>query len=211
MRNTIRWIDRNKRVTNGKNASFAKVPDSDSERHSREGRCPTGTGISSHHQGRDHHPGSGSVHFIDARFRSRNSNSRLPREERPILIVLDSSAWLEFFGEGPHAREFTARLKQPSTIVTPTVAMYEVYKWIKRERSEEQAIHAVATMRKTRVIDLSEEIALTAADLSLAHELPMADAFMLATARSHDAELLTTDADFAGIQRVTVYAKKSPA
>ena len=127
------------------------------------------------------------------------------------MIVLDSSAWLEFFGEGPHAREFAARLKQPSAIVTPTVALYEVYKWIKRERSEEEAIHAVATMKKTRVVDLSEEIALTAADLSLAHKLPMADAFMLATARSHDAELLTTDADFAGIQRVTVYAKKSPA
>jgi predicted nucleic acid-binding protein len=124
------------------------------------------------------------------------------------LIVLDSSAWLEFFGEGPHAEEFAHRLRQPGTIVTPTVVIYEVYKWIKRERSEEEAVEAVATIKKTRLADLSEEIALTAADLSLAHKLPMADAFILATARAHDAELLTTDSDFDGLPAVTVYSKK---
>jgi hypothetical protein len=26
------------------------------------------------------------------------------------LIVIDSSGWLEFFGEGPHAKEFANRL-----------------------------------------------------------------------------------------------------
>jgi len=124
------------------------------------------------------------------------------------LIVLDSSAWLEFFGDGRYADEFAARLKQPTNILTPTVVIYEVYKWIKRERSEEEAVHAIATMRKTRVVDLSEEIALTAADLSLAHKLPMADAFVLATARSQGAQLLTTDSDFAAIDSVTVYPKK---
>jgi predicted nucleic acid-binding protein len=118
------------------------------------------------------------------------------------LIVIDSSGWLQFFGAGTHAEEFAARLRQPANVVTPTLALYEVYKWIKRERSEEEATAAVATMQKTRVIDLTEEIALTAADLSLAHRLAMADAVMLATARLHDAELITTDADFEGIEGV---------
>ncbi len=86
--------------------------------------------------------------------------------------------------------------------------MHEVYKWIKRERSEEEAVHAVATMRKTRVIDLSEEIALTAADLRLALKLAMPDAFVLATARAHDADVVTTDSDFAAIPGATVYLKK---
>jgi len=63
-------------------------------------------------------------------------------------------------------------------------------------------------MKKTQLVDLSEEIALTAADLSLAHKLPMADAIMLATARANDAELLTTDSDFEGIAGVTVFSKK---
>jgi toxin FitB len=124
------------------------------------------------------------------------------------LIVIDSSGWLEFFADGPYADEFAARLRQPANVITPTIAIYEVYKWIKRERSEEDAIYAAATMRKTLVVDLSDEIALTAADLSLAHKLPMADAMILATARAHDAEVLTTDSDFASVDGVTVFSKK---
>jgi predicted nucleic acid-binding protein len=124
------------------------------------------------------------------------------------LIVLDSSGWLDFFGEGPFADEYAARLKRPHQVLTPTVALYEVYKWIKRERSEEEALAAVATMQKTRIVPLSDEIALAAADLSLANRLAMADAIMLATARANNAQLLTSDSDFRGIADVTVFGKK---
>lgn len=124
------------------------------------------------------------------------------------MIVLDSSGWIEFFADGPHAEEFATRLRQPANVITPTIAIYEVYKWIKRERSEEDAAQAVATMKKTSVVDLTEEIALTAADLSLAHGLAMADSMMLAAARAHDAELVTTDAGFDGLPRVTIFSKK---
>lgn len=124
------------------------------------------------------------------------------------MIVLDSSGWLEFFGDGPFADEYAARLKQPQQVLTPTVAIYEVYKWIKRERTEEDALAAVATMQKTRITPLNAEIALVAADLSLANRLAMADAIMLATARANDAELVTCDSDFEGIAGVTVFAKR---
>jgi predicted nucleic acid-binding protein len=124
------------------------------------------------------------------------------------VIVLDSSGWLEYFADGPHAEHFASRLRQPANILTPTIAIYEVYKWIKRERSEDDAIYAAATMRKTQVVDLTDEIALTAADLSLAHRLAMADAIVLATARIHEAMVFTTDSDFDGIANVTVFSKK---
>jgi predicted nucleic acid-binding protein len=125
------------------------------------------------------------------------------------LIVLDSSGWIEFFADGPHADEFASRLRHPLNIITPTVAMYEVYKWIKRERSEDDALDAVATMTKTTVADLTQEVALTAADLSLAHGLAMADAMMLAFARENRADLITTDSGFDGIPGVTVFSKKT--
>ena len=124
------------------------------------------------------------------------------------MIVIDSSGWLEFFGGGPHVDEFTVRLRRPAEVLTPTVALYEVYKVAKRERSEEEAIRAVALMKKTRIVDLTEELALTAADLSLTHALSMADSMMLAVARAYDAELATTDAGFAGINGVTLFSKK---
>jgi predicted nucleic acid-binding protein len=124
------------------------------------------------------------------------------------LIVLDSSGWIEFFADGPHAEEFATRLRQPANVLTPTVAIYEVYKWLKRERSEDVALEAVATMKKTRIVDLTEEIALVAADLSLAHGLAMADSMMLAFASIHRAELVTTDSGFDKVPGVTVFSKK---
>jgi toxin FitB len=63
-------------------------------------------------------------------------------------------------------------------------------------------------MKKTVVADLTEEVALTAADLSLAHGLSMADAMMLAFARENRADLVTTDAGFEGLPGVTVFSKK---
>jgi predicted nucleic acid-binding protein len=125
------------------------------------------------------------------------------------LIVLDSSGWIEFFADGPYADEFAKRLRRPADVITPTVAIYEVYKWIKRQRSEDDALEAVATMKKTNITDLTEEIALTAADLSLAHGLAMADAMMLAFARENQADFFTTDSGFDGLPRVTVFRKKA--
>ncbi len=124
------------------------------------------------------------------------------------MIVLDSSGWLEFFADGPFANEYAARLKHPSRILTPAVGLYEVYKWIKRERSEEEALAAVATMQKTKVVPLTDEVALAAADISLSMRLAMADAVMLATAQAQGAELVTSDSHFSGIPGVTVLAKK---
>jgi uncharacterized protein with PIN domain len=44
------------------------------------------------------------------------------------LTVIDSSGWLEIFSDGPHADEFAARLRNPANVLTPTVALSEVYK-----------------------------------------------------------------------------------
>lgn len=124
------------------------------------------------------------------------------------MIVLDSSGWLEYFSDAPYAGEFATRMKNPGNVLTPTIALYDVYKVAKRDRTEEEAVRAVAMMKKTRIVDLTEELALTAADLSLAHGLSMADSMMLAVARAYDAELATTDAGFTGIDGVKVFSKK---
>lgn len=124
------------------------------------------------------------------------------------MIVIDSSGWIEFFADGPHAEEFAARLRNPASVLTPTIAVYEVYKWIKRERSEEEALQAVAAMKKTRIVEVTEEIALAAADLSLSHGLAMADSMMLAVARASSSQLATTDSGFEGVEGVLLFPKK---
>ena len=124
------------------------------------------------------------------------------------MILVDSSAWLEFLTGGPLAASCAPALKNLQEVATPTIVLYEVYKVIKRERGEDEALIAAAQMGKSRVIPLTDPIALTAADLSLKHKLAMADAIVYATAVSEGAKVLTCDADLADLPGVT-YFKKS--
>lgn len=123
------------------------------------------------------------------------------------MIVIDSSGWVEFFTDGPLAGDYASRLRKLSAVVTPVIVIYEVYKRLKRDLSEDDGIVAVSVMQRTLVVAIDQEIALTAADLSLEHGLAMADAMVLATARKFHAELVTSDRDFEGVAGVTYLPK----
>ncbi len=125
------------------------------------------------------------------------------------MIVVDSSGWVEFFTDGPLSEQYAMRLRNTAAIVTPTIVLYEVYKRLKRDLSEEDAVIAAGAMQRTRVVPLDQELALSAADISLAQRLAMADAIVLATARAFRAELVTSDDDFEGIADVTYLPKPS--
>ncbi len=118
------------------------------------------------------------------------------------MLLIDSSGWIEFFTDGPLAREYAKHLKDPARIITPTVVLYEVYRKIKREKTEEQALLAVSFMNRTSVIDLSESIALLAADLSIQNSLPMADAMVYATAMENNCSVVTSDEHFKKLGKV---------
>jgi predicted nucleic acid-binding protein len=82
--------------------------------------------------------------------------------------------------------------------------VYEVYKVVRRDLSEERAIEAVASLRRATIVAVDESLALEAADLSLELGLAMAGALIYATARRHRATLVTADADFAGLEGAVV-------
>jgi predicted nucleic acid-binding protein len=84
------------------------------------------------------------------------------------------------------------------------VEIYEVYKVIRRDLSEERAIEAVSALRRGTIAPVDEPLALEAADLSLAHGLAMADSLVYATARRFKATLVTGDADFEGLPDTVV-------
>lgn len=118
------------------------------------------------------------------------------------MFLVDSSGWIEFFTNGALAEEYATYIKNPFRIITPTIVLYEVYKKIKRERTEEEALTAIAVIKKTSVVHLSESIALFAADLSIKYSLPMADAIVYATALETDCRVVTSDTHFAGLDKV---------
>ncbi len=123
------------------------------------------------------------------------------------MNVVDSSAWLEFFADGPNAEYFTPVILETRDLVVPTITLYEVFKRILQQRSEEHATSAVEMMSLGQVVDLDARLAVFAAKFSHENQLPMADSIVLATARAFNAEGWTQDAHFDGYDRVHYRAK----
>ena len=123
------------------------------------------------------------------------------------MNLVDSSGWLAYFADEPNAKHFLGPLSDPSTLVVPTVTIYEVFKVVLRESGENEALQAVLAMQKGTLVELQASLAIDAAKLSLEHHLPMADSIILATARKFNAVLWTQDSDFKNIGNVNYFAR----
>jgi predicted nucleic acid-binding protein len=69
------------------------------------------------------------------------------------MNVVDSSAWLEYFANGPNASFFAAAIEQTDELVVPSLTIYEVFKRVFQQRAEGDALRAVAVMQQGRVVD----------------------------------------------------------
>jgi len=122
--------------------------------------------------------------------------------------IVDSSGWLAYFADEPNAKYFLAPLRDTASLVVPTVTIYEVFKVVLRESSENEALQAAVAMRKGTVVDLTASLAMAASKISLAHNLPMADSIILATAKEFGATIWTQDSDFKNMASVKYFRKK---
>lgn len=124
------------------------------------------------------------------------------------MNVVDSSAWLEYFADGPNARYFANPIEDTEHLLVPSICMLEVFKKILTEKGETAALEKAAHMHQATVIDLDPSIALNAAKLGFTLSLPLADSVVLATARVHKAILWTQDSDFEGMEGVKYFRKQ---
>ena len=125
------------------------------------------------------------------------------------MNVVDSSAWLEYFADGPNASIFAKPIEATRSLLVPSLVLYEVFKRVSLQRDEDEALRSVAVMEQGKVVDLDQATALEAARLSIQHRIAMADSIMLATAQRHRAALWTQDADFEGLAGIKYYARRS--
>jgi len=121
--------------------------------------------------------------------------------------VVDSSAWLEYFANGPGAGFFATAIEDSSRLVVPTICLLEVFKRVLQQKAEGAALQAVAVMQHGQVHVMDSSIAISAARLGVAHKLPLADSVVLAVARHCEALLWTQDADFEGLDNVRYLPK----
>lgn len=126
------------------------------------------------------------------------------------MWLVDTSAWIEWLIGSPTGERIAPLLPLREEWLVPTMVQFELAKWITREIGEDKSDQVIAFTTTCRVAPLDTTIALAAADLAARHRLSAGDAIILATARAHDADLLTADAHFAGLPRVT-YLAKTPA
>lgn len=124
------------------------------------------------------------------------------------MNVVDSTAWLEYFADGPNADFFAGAIEATGELLVPAISLYEVFKRVLQQRGEDAALQAVALMQQGQVVDLTSPLALSAARLGQENRLPLADSVIYATALSHDATLWTQDADFEGLPGVRYAAKQ---
>ena len=125
------------------------------------------------------------------------------------MNVVDSSGWLEYFADGPNADFFSPAIEATSELIVPAISVYEVFKRVLQQRSESEALQAVAVMMRGRGVDLDAQLALTAARVSTRHRIPMADSIILATARAYGATLWTQDEHFEHLDGVQYIAKQA--
>ena len=80
-------------------------------------------------------------------------------------------------------------------LVVPVITVYEVFKKVRRERGDDEALQAVAAMLHGRIVEVDVTLALEAGQL----DLPLADSLVYAAALRAGATLWTQDADFDGV------------
>ncbi len=118
------------------------------------------------------------------------------------MILIDSYGWLEYFLEGPLADKYAKYIEEANeeNCVTPTIVVYEVYKRIRSIQGEQSALEAYSQITRTKIVELTSQTAMEAAEISLSTKLGMADSIVLATARAFDAQVLTNDKHLKGFK-----------
>jgi predicted nucleic acid-binding protein len=123
------------------------------------------------------------------------------------MILVDTSAWIEWLIGSPSGEKVAGRLPEQPDWLVPTMVQLELAKWLAREVGEEKADQVIAFTQVCQVVPLDTELALAAAETCREHKLATADAIVFATAHARRATLLTCDTHFDGLPGVTLIEK----
>jgi predicted nucleic acid-binding protein len=124
------------------------------------------------------------------------------------MRVVDSSAWIEWLTQGRAADQLRGEMPARTECVVPTIVQLELAKWFERERDDNAVDSFFAYTATCIIAPLDTALARRAAELSAKHKLALADAIIYATAELHDADVLTLDAHFKGLDRVVYFSRE---
>jgi len=118
------------------------------------------------------------------------------------MNVVDSSAWLEYFADGPNAGFFAPAIEDAERLIVPSICVVEVFRRMMQQLGLDAALRATTGMQSGRVIGLDAALAREAGRIGVERKLALADSIILATALALDATIWTQDPDFERFERV---------
>ncbi len=120
-------------------------------------------------------------------------------------VLLDSSVWINyFFGADERTKEYIETGK--FTLFCSAISIFEVKKkFLKSDHLGSDAYRALNLLKeRCIVIDAGEEICEKSADDSVRHKLHFADSIIYRTALENNAQLVTMDLHFKGLDGVQI-------
>lgn len=123
------------------------------------------------------------------------------------MNIVDASGWIEYFLDTPRADLFAPVIENTPELLVTSINLYEVHRVLSRKLPNHLRDTCLNLMRRAPVIDFTDARAISAAELSVKHQLAMADAAMYAMALEHQATLWTQDADYQGLVGVQYVVK----
>lgn len=125
------------------------------------------------------------------------------------MNIVDSSIWLEYFGNTNRAGLFAEVVENRNELLVPSIIIYEVFKKIMKERDETSAVQAIEQMQLGKIVQLDDWMAILASKISIGENLGMADSIIYATTLLYGATLWTQDADFKDLENVKYFPKST--
>jgi predicted nucleic acid-binding protein len=123
------------------------------------------------------------------------------------MNIVDSTLWLEYFAGTEPGNNVSDIIENLNELIVPTITIYEVFKKLLIERNEDDALLAIAHMKQGKIINLTEELSLSAAKISKEHKIPMADSIIYATNLKFNCVLWTQDKHFESLKSVNYFEK----
>ena len=124
-----------------------------------------------------------------------------------MTVLIDSWAWIEYWKGGKEAGRAAEYIEGPEEAIISSVNLAEVYYWVLKEYGRVAADEkSNSVLRRCYTIVPDVAIAINAAKLKGEYKLGLADSFVLATARSANATLVTGDPDLRKFKDVAFLA-----
>lgn len=99
-------------------------------------------------------------------------------------------------------------IEDTSSLLVPSITLYEIFKKLLTETDEDSALLAVAHMKQGKIIELDADLSIYSAKIGMDYKLPMADSIIYATTRKMNCLLWTQDKHFKGLDSVRYLEKR---